>query len=134
VPNLLSLFDEFGVKATFLFSLGPDYTAGHQAHFPPGSSQGIADERGQRLRHTHPSEWRLAPRPHVGRRNEGVMRESGTGPRTGHPLLRPHTLQDGLVNMSENEVRKSSEGRKEFERIFGEPPGQQAQQAGRPTR
>ena len=26
VPNLLALLDEFGVKATFLFSLGPDNT------------------------------------------------------------------------------------------------------------
>ena len=26
VPNLLAVFEEFGVKATFLFSLGPDNT------------------------------------------------------------------------------------------------------------
>ena len=26
VPNLLRVFDKFGVKATFLFSLGPDNT------------------------------------------------------------------------------------------------------------
>jgi len=125
VPNLLSLFDDFGVKATFLFSLGPDNTGrAIKRIFRPGffakvSRTSVVSVYGIRTL----LNGVLLPGPHVGRRNEAVMRQvRDRGHEPGIHCYDHIRWQDGLVNMSENEVREEfGKARKEFERIFGKP-------------
>ena len=125
VPNLLSLFDDFGVKATFLFSLGPDNTGrAIKRIFRPGffakvSRTSVVSVYGIRTL----LNGVLLPGPHVGRRNEAVMRRvRDTGHEVGIHCYDHIRWQDGLANMSENDVREEfGKARKEFERIFGKP-------------
>ncbi len=125
VPNLLSLFDEFGVKATFLFSLGPDNTGrAIKRIFRPGffskvSRTSVVSVYGIRTL----MNGVLLPGPHVGRRNEGVMRLAREkGHETGIHCYDHIRWQDGLAKMTEADVRKEfDKARKEYERIFGEP-------------
>jgi len=124
VPNLLSLFDEFDVKATFLFSLGPDNTGrAIKRIFRPGffskaKRTNVAGVYGIRTL----MNGVLLPGPHVGSRNERVMRRVRD---KGHePGIHCHDhirWQDGLMKMTGSEVREEFEkARKEFQRIFGE--------------
>ncbi len=125
VPNLLSLFDEFGVKATFLFSLGPDNTGrAIKRIFRPGffrkvSRTSVVSVSGIRTL----MNGVLLPGPHVGRRNEGVMRQTrDRGHETGIHCYDHIRWQDGLAGMTESEVREEfGKARREYERIFGEP-------------
>ncbi len=125
VPNLLSLFDEFGVKATFLFSLGPDNTGrAIKRIFRPGffskvSRTSVVSVYGIRTL----MNGVLLPGPHVGRRNEAVMRLTREKRHeTGIHCYDHIRWQDGLVKMSEAEVREEfGKAKKEYERIFGEP-------------
>jgi len=125
VPNLLSLFDDFGIKATFLFSLGPDNTGrAIKRIFRPGffskvSRTSVVSTYGIRTL----MNGVLLPGPHVGRRNEAVMRQvRDKGHEPGIHCYDHIRWQDGLMNMSESEVRAEfGKARKEFERIFGEP-------------
>ena len=124
VPNLLALFDELGIKATFLFSLGPDNTGrAIKRIFRPGffskvARTSVVSVYGVRTL----MNGVLLPGPHVGRRNERVMRESRDAEHEVGIHCYDHIKwQDGLVKMSEAEVREEfSRARKEFERIFGE--------------
>ncbi len=76
VPNLLRLFDAYGVRATFLFSLGPDHTGrALRRVFRPGflakvRRTSVASHYGLKtlLYGT------LLPGPHLGRRAGEVMR------------------------------------------------------------
>ncbi len=124
VPALLSLFAEAGIPATFLFSLGPDSTGrAVRRIFRPGflskvSRSGVVGLYGMRtlLNGT------LLPRPHIGRRNEEVMRSvCANGHEAGIHCYDHIRWQDGLSTMTEAEVREEfGKARKEFERIFGE--------------
>jgi peptidoglycan/xylan/chitin deacetylase (PgdA/CDA1 family) len=125
VPNLVSLFDEFGVRATFLFSLGPDNTGrAIKRIFRPGflskvSRTSVISTYGIRTL----LNGVLLPGPHVGRRNEDVMRlASGKGHEVGIHCYDHIRWQDGLVNMSRDEVDEEfGRARREFERIFDKP-------------
>ena len=125
VPNLLSLFDEYGVKATFLFSLGPDNTGrAIRRIFRPGffskvSRTSVVSVYGIRTL----LNGVLLPGPHVGRRNEAVLRHPrALGHEVGIHCYDHIRWQDGLARMSEQEVREEfGKARWEFERIFGEP-------------
>jgi undecaprenyl phosphate-alpha-L-ara4FN deformylase len=125
VPNLLNLFDDFGIKATFLFSLGPDNTGrAIKRIFRPGflskvSRTSVVSTYGLRTL----LNGVLVPGPHVGRRNEGVMRLArDRGHEVGIHCYDHIRWQDGLVNMTRDEVYEEfGKARKEFERIFGEP-------------
>ncbi len=125
VPNLLSLFDEFGVKATFLFSLGPDNTGrAIKRIFRPGflskvSRTSVVSTYGIRTL----LNGVLLPGPHVGRRNEGVMRAArDKGHETGIHCYDHTRWQDGLARMTRSEVfEEFGKARQEFERIFREP-------------
>jgi peptidoglycan/xylan/chitin deacetylase (PgdA/CDA1 family) len=125
VPNLLNLFDDFGIKATFLFSLGPDNTGrAIKRIFRPGflskvSRTSVVSTYGLRTL----LNGVLLPGPHVGRRNEGVMRLArDRGHEVGIHCYDHIRWQDGLVNMTRDEVYEEfGKARKEFERIFGEP-------------
>jgi undecaprenyl phosphate-alpha-L-ara4FN deformylase len=125
VPNLLQLFDEFGVRATFLFSLGPDNTGrAIRRIFRPGffskvSRTSVVSTYGIRTL----LNGVLLPGPHVGRRNEGVMRRTrDAGHEVGIHCYDHIRWQDGLAAMTDAEVREEfGRARQEFERIFGEP-------------
>lgn len=125
VPNLLALFDEFGIKATFLFSLGPDNTGrAIKRIFRPGflskvSRTSVLSTYGIRTL----LNGILFPGPHVGRRNESVMRATrDKGHEVGIHCYDHIRWQDGLARMTRSEVfEEFGKARKEFERIFHEP-------------
>jgi peptidoglycan/xylan/chitin deacetylase (PgdA/CDA1 family) len=125
VPNLLSLFDDFGIKATFLFSLGPDNTGrAIKRIFRPGflgkvSRTSVVSTYGIRTL----LNGVLLPGPHVGRRNEGVMRRArDKGHEAGIHCYDHIRWQDGLGKMSREDVNEEfGRARREYERIFGEP-------------
>jgi peptidoglycan/xylan/chitin deacetylase (PgdA/CDA1 family) len=125
VPNLLKLFAELDIPATFLFSLGPDNTGrAIKRIFRPGflkkvSRSNVVSLYGVRtlLNGT------LLPAPHIGRRNQQIMREAAyAGHEVGihcHDHIR---WQDGLTKMTREEViAELNKARNEFERIFGFP-------------
>lgn len=126
VPNLLSLFDEFGIKTTFLFSLGPDNTGrAIKRIFRPGflskvGRTSVVSTYGIRtlLNGT------LLPGPHIGRKHEAVMRVArDKGHEVGIHCYDHIKWQDGLGSMSQDEVfEEFGKARQEFERIFKEQP------------
>jgi undecaprenyl phosphate-alpha-L-ara4FN deformylase len=125
VPKLLSLFDEFGVKATFLFSLGPDNTGRaikrifRKGFLSKVSRTSVISTYGIRTL----LNGVLLPGPHVGRRNEDVMRLArGNGHEVGIHCYDHIRWQDGLAKMSRDEVEEEfGKARREFERIFKQP-------------
>jgi len=125
VPNLVALFDEFKVKATFLFSLGPDNTGrAIKRIFRPGflskvSRTSVVSTYGIRTL----MNGVLLPGPHVGRRNENVMRAAkDRGHEVGIHCYDHIRWQDGLATMSRQEVDDEfNKARNEFERIFKGP-------------
>ena len=125
VPNLVALFDEFSITATFLFSVGPDNTGrAIKRIFRPGflskvSRTSVVSTYGIRTL----LNGVLLPGPHVGRRNEGVMRMTrDKGHEAGIHCYDHIRWQDGLAKMTRNEVfTEFSKARTEYERIFGKP-------------
>jgi len=125
VPNLLALFDEFALKTTFLFSLGPDNTGrAIKRIFRPGflgkvGRTSVVSTYGIRTL----LNGVLLPGPHVGRRNEGVMRLTrDRGHEVGIHCYDHIRWQDGLAKMSRDEVyAEFGRAGKEFERIFDGP-------------
>ncbi len=125
VPNLLRLFDEFGIRATFLFSLGPDNTGrAIKRIFRPGflgkvRRTSVVSIYGIRTL----LNGVLLPGPHVGRRNEALMRVvRDNGHEAGIHCYDHIRWQDGLTTMTDAEVGEEfGKARKEFERIFGRP-------------
>jgi len=125
VPNLLKVFDDIGIKATFLFSLGPDNTGrAIRRIFRPGFFGKV-----QRTSVVSVYGFRtllngvLWPGPHIGRRNADILRAVRDG---GHEVgihCYDHVRwQDGLATMSREEVEHEfRKARDEFERIFGVP-------------
>jgi undecaprenyl phosphate-alpha-L-ara4FN deformylase len=125
IPNLIALFDEFGIKATFLFSLGPDNTGrAIKRIFRPGflskvSRTSVISTYGIRTL----LNGVLLPGPHIGRRNEAVMRLArDRGHEVGIHCYDHIRWQDGLATMSPDEVTgEFKKARREFERIFDVP-------------
>jgi undecaprenyl phosphate-alpha-L-ara4FN deformylase len=123
VPALLALFDELNIKATFLFSLGPDNTGrAIKRIFRPGFlgkavRTDVVGIYGMRTL----LNGMLWSGPHIGRRNESVMR---VVPKRGHEVgihCYDHVRwQDGLATMTRDEVfTEFGKARLEFERVFG---------------
>ncbi len=78
VPALLNLFDRYGIRATFLFSLGPDHTGrALRRIFRPGFLQKV-----RRTSVTSHYGYRtllygvLLPGPHIGRKAGQVLRDA----------------------------------------------------------
>jgi undecaprenyl phosphate-alpha-L-ara4FN deformylase len=123
VDNLLKLFHTLKIPATFLFSLGPDNTGrAIKRIFRPGflkkvSRSSVISTYGIRtlLNGT------LLPGPHIGRRNEKIMRETHlAGHEVGIHCYDHIRWQDGLATMTQPEVTAECiKARTEFERIFG---------------
>lgn len=125
VPALASLFEEFGVRATFLFSLGPDNTGrAIKRLFRPGFFRKAARTDVIALYGLRTlMNGVLLPGPHIGRRNEGVMRMvAERGHEAGIHCYDHIKWQDGLAEMDRPEVfGEFGKARREFERIFGTP-------------
>lgn len=122
VPNLLALFSELNIPATFLFSLGPDNTGrAIKRIFRPGflkkvSRSSVLSMYGIRtlLNGT------LLPGPHIGKRNqESMYQVFSEGHEVGIHCYDHIRWQDGLAKMSEKEVyAEFAKADQEFERIF----------------
>jgi peptidoglycan/xylan/chitin deacetylase (PgdA/CDA1 family) len=125
VPHLIALFDEFALKATFLFSLGPDNTGrAIKRIFRPGflskvSRTSVLSTYGIRTL----LNGVFLPGPHIGKRNEHVMRLARDhGHEVGIHCYDHIRWQDGLMSMSRTAVYEEFRKAKcEFERIFGVP-------------
>jgi len=125
VANLLKLFAELAIPATFLFSLGPDNTGrAIKRVFRPGflkkvSRSSVVSMYGIRtlLNGT------LLPAPHIGQRNQQIMRETyQAGHEVGIHCYDHIRWQDGLANMTQDEVAAEfNKARQEFQRIFNFP-------------
>jgi undecaprenyl phosphate-alpha-L-ara4FN deformylase len=133
VPNLLALFSELKIPATFLFSLGPDNTGrAIKRIFRPGflkkvSRTSVISTYGLRTL----LNGVLLPGPHIGRRNADVMRQTQTqGHEVGIHCYDHIRWQDGLAHMTQEEVSEEFDlALQEFKRIF-EMPAQTAGAAG----
>lgn len=125
VPRLLDILDEFGVKATFLFSLGPDNTGrAIRRIFRPGFFGKVARTNVVAIYGLRTLlNGVLWPGPHVGRRNEAVMRAArDRGHEVGIHCYDHIRWQDGLARMSRAEVyAEFDKAHREFGRIFGAP-------------
>lgn len=125
VENLLQLFAELEIPATFLFSLGPDNTGrAIKRIFRPGflkkvSRSSVVSMYGIRtlLNGT------LLPAPHIGKRNQKVMYAALTaGHEVGIHCYDHVRWQDELAKMTKEEVSAEfKKARLEFKRIFGFP-------------
>ena len=125
VPALLAVFQQLGISATFLFSLGPDNTGrAIRRVFRPGfftkaARTNVVAMYGIRTL----LNGVLLPGPHIGRRNEAVMRSTRAhGHEVGIHCYDHIRWQDGLATMEATEVAEElGKARHEFFRIFGEP-------------
>ena len=123
VTNLLADCREFGVTACFLFSLGPDQTGRaitrvlRPGFFKKVSRTSVVQIYGIRtlLNGT------LLPSPHIGRRNESVMRAvRDSGYEVGIHCYNHYRWQDYVQKMDISAVRREfGAARDEFRRIFG---------------
>lgn len=123
VPNLLRVLHQLGVPACFLFSLGPDNTGkAIRRVFRPGffkkvSRTSVVSLYGVRtlLNGT------LLPAPHIGRRNEAILRETRErGFEVGIHAYDHFRWQDYVLTMLPGEVSAEFEkARAEFARIYG---------------
>jgi len=125
VANLLALFAELAIPATFLFSLGPDNTGrAIKRVFRPGflkkvSRSSVVSMYGIRtlLNGT------LLPAPHIGKRNKNVMVAAyQAGHEVGIHCYDHIRWQDGLARMTREAVfAEVAKARQTFEAIFGFP-------------
>ena len=122
--NLLALLDEIDIRATFLFSLGPDNTGRaikrmfRRGFFSKVVRTNVVGVYGPRTL----LNGVLWPGPHIGRRNEAAMRAvRDRGHEVGIHCYDHVAWQDGLAKMSRAEVfAEFGKARCEFQRIFGE--------------
>ena len=126
VPQLLDVLREFDVLACFLFSLGPDNTGkAIRRVFRRGFLKKVGRTNVLQL-----YGWRtllngtLLPAPHIGRRNEDIMRRTRElGFEVGIHCYDHFRWQDYVLTMSPAEVAQEFvKARDEFQRIFGVPP------------
>ncbi len=123
VPNLLRLFDRHQVRATFLFSLGPDHTGrALRRIFRPGflakvRRTSVTSHYGLRtlLYGT------LLPGPHIGRRAGAIMRSTATaGHEVGIHCYDHIRWQDFVARKDFAWTRQEMElGARAFEEVFG---------------
>lgn len=123
VPALVKTLEEFGVPATFLFSLGPDNTGKaitrifRPGYFQKVSRTSVVETYGLRtlLNGT------LLPAPHIGRKHTDILRAVyDAGFEVGIHCHDHYRWQDHLFRFSLEETRvEFSRARGEFLRIFG---------------
>ena len=126
VPRLATLFERLGVRATFLFSLGPDQT---------GRAVKRAFRRGfmGKVRRTSVLQHyglktllygTLLPGPHIGRRRASILRAVGSrGFEVGVHTYNHVKWQDNVARADETWTRRELMlARDEFARIFSRAP------------
>ena len=103
VPALVALLQELGVRATFLFSLGPDNTGRairrifRRGFFGKVARTSVVSTYGLRTL----LNGVLWPGPHIGRRHAGLMRSvRDAGHEVGIHCYDHVRWQDGLATMS----------------------------------
>lgn len=112
VPRLLRLFDKYRVRATFLFSLGPDHTGrALRRVFRPGFLQKV----GRTSVASHYG-WKtllygtLLPGPHIGRKAQAEMRAvSAAGHEVGIHCYDHVRWQDFVAQKDEDWTRQELE-------------------------
>ncbi|MFI5382434.1 MAG: polysaccharide deacetylase family protein [Tepidisphaerales bacterium] len=123
VPNLVADCQEVGAPACFLFSLGPDQTGRAITRvFRPGFFQKVSRTSVVQLYGIRTLlNGTLLPAPHIGRRNEGVMRAvRDAGFEVGIHSYNHYRWQDYVQRMDLPAVRAEfTAARHEFRRIFG---------------
>jgi len=123
VPNLIHDLRTAGVPATFLFSLGPDQTGRAITRvFRPGFFKKVSRTSVVQLYGVRTLlNGTLLPAPHIGRRNEAVMRSvRDAGFEIGIHCNNHYRWQDYVQTMGLAEVRAEFDAaRAEFRRIFG---------------
>jgi len=123
VPNLVHDLRAAGVPATFLFSLGADQTGRAITRvFRPGFFKKVSRTSVVQLYGVRTLlNGTLLPAPHIGRRNEAVMRSvRDAGFEIGIHCLNHYRWQDYVHTMSLEQVRAEfAAAREEFRRIFG---------------
>ncbi len=123
VPNLLKLFDELGIKATFLFALGPDNTGrAIKRIFRPGffqkiSRTGVVQVYGLKTL----LNGVLWPGPNIAKKHSALMRDVG---KSGHEVgihCYDHIFwQDNLHKLKEPIVRQEvNKAHEAFQEVFG---------------
>jgi undecaprenyl phosphate-alpha-L-ara4FN deformylase len=126
VPRLASLFERLDVRATFLFSLGPDHTGrAVKRAFRRGFMGKV--RRTSVLKHYGLKTLlygTLLPGPHIGRRQEGVMRAiDRQGFEVGVHTYDHVKWQDNVAGADESWTRRElTLARDEFGRIFSRGP------------
>jgi peptidoglycan/xylan/chitin deacetylase (PgdA/CDA1 family) len=126
VPRLAALLERLGVRATFLFSLGPDHT---------GRAIRRVFRRGfvGKVRRTSVVQHYgvktllygvLLPGPHIGKRNAALMRDiARTGFEVGVHTYDHVKWQDGAASADANWARRELVlAHRQFTDIFGAPP------------
>ena len=123
VPNLLADCREFGAPASFLFSLGPDNTGKAISRvFRPGFLKKVGRTSVVQLYGIRTLlNGTLLPAPHIGRRNEAVIKSvSDAGYETGIHCHDHYRWQDHLQTMTLGEIRAEfAAARTEYRRLFG---------------
>lgn len=122
VANLLQLFSDLKIPATFLFSLGPDNTGrAIKRIFRPGffkkvSRTSVISTYGLRTL----LNGVLLPGPHIARRNADIMRKTrDLGHEVGIHCYDHVRWQDGVATMNLTEVSNEfSKACEEFQRVF----------------
>lgn len=125
VPELLRLFDAHGVRATFLFSLGPDNTGrALRRVFRPGffakvQRTSVVATYGLRTL----LNGVLWPGPHIGKRHASLLRQvAAEGHEVGIHCYDHIRWQDGLARMTGAEVeREFARACQVFGEVFGDP-------------
>ena len=139
VPALVRLLEQFGIPATFLFSLGPDNTGRAITRiFRPGffkkvSRTSVLQTYGLRTLLS----GTFLPAPHIGQRHAAILRDvQQRGFEVGIHCYDHYRWQDHLFRFSLEETREQfRRARGEFFRIFGSEahcagaPGWQASEA-----
>ena len=123
VPNLVHDLRAAGMPATFLFSLGPDQTGRAITRvFRPGFLKKVGRTSVIQLYGVRTLlNGTLLPAPHIGRRNEAVMRAvRDAGFEIGIHCNNHYKWQDYVHTMSVDQIRAEfGAARDEFRRIFG---------------
>ncbi len=123
VPNLMQDLRAAGMPATFLFSLGLDQTGRAITRvFRPGFLKKVGRTSVVQLYGVRTLlNGTLLPAPHIGRRNEAVMRRvRDAGFEIGIHCNNHYRWQDYVQTMTVEEVRAEfGAAREEFRRIFG---------------
>jgi len=126
VPRLAQLLSRSGVRATFLFSLGPDHTGrAIKRAFRRGFMKKVS--RTSVLSHYGLKTLMygvLLPGPHIGRGCADVMREvAAAGFEVGVHTYDHIKWQDGVASASEAWTRRELElAFEQFVEVFGRPP------------